>query len=81
MSELVPNGIYEHYKGNRYEVFGVGRHTETLEEVVMYQSLDGSDAMWARPLKMFLEEVEVDGVRQPRFVWLNFSNTKNTEDD
>lgn len=47
--------IYEHYKGHRYQIIGVGRHTETLEEVVIYRALYGDFGVWVRPLNMFLE--------------------------
>ena len=59
-------GRYKHYKGGEYEVIGVARHSETLEEHVVYRHLDDG-SLWVRPLTMFLEEVEVDGVRMPRF--------------
>ncbi len=59
--------IYEHYKGQRYQVLGVARHSETLEELVVYQALYGEKGMWVRPLGMFLEEVVVNGVQMPRF--------------
>lgn len=68
--EPIP-GIYEHYKGKRYEVVGIAHHSETLEEVVVYKALYtseyGTDALWVRPRKMFLENVEVDGKVVPRF--------------
>lgn len=60
-------GEYEHYKGKRYKVIGIARHSETLEELVVYQSLYGEMDLWVRPLGMFLEEVEVDGKKVPRF--------------
>lgn len=61
-------GVYEHYKGNRYEVIGVGKHTETEENVVIYRPLYASDvAYWVRPLNMFCDNVIVDGVSVPRF--------------
>ncbi|MDO8584502.1 MAG: DUF1653 domain-containing protein [bacterium] len=60
-------GIYEHFKGNRYEVLGVARHSETLEELVVYRALYGDHALWTRPLAMFLENVERDGKTVPRF--------------
>ena len=49
----LPLGIYEHYKGNRYEVLGVGRHSETHEEMVVYRALYGSHDFWIRPLSYF----------------------------
>ena len=72
MDEEVCLGKYRHYKGNFYEVIGVGRHSETLEEVVVYRALYESDefgkeAIWVRPKKMFFERVVVDGKEVRRF--------------
>ena len=67
MKEEPRIGIYEHYKGNRYEVIGVGKHSETLEELVVYRALYGEGGLWIRPLKMFLEKVVVGGKEVPRF--------------
>ncbi len=60
-------GKYRHYKGGEYEVFFVARHSETEEEVVVYRTLYGDFSYWVRPLAMFLENVEIDGILQPRF--------------
>ena len=60
-------GIYEHYKKKRYEVLGVVIHSETLEELVLYKALYGKSLTWVRPLKMFLEKVEIQGKKIPRF--------------
>lgn len=60
-------GEYEHYKGGRYKVIGKAKHSETLEDLVVYQALYGEMGLWVRPLKMFLEEVEIDGKMIPRF--------------
>ena len=60
-------GKYRNYKGNEYEVIGVAKHSETLEELVVYRALYGEGQVWVRPLKMFLEEIEVNGKRIPRF--------------
>jgi hypothetical protein len=69
-------GKYQHYKGNFYEVIGVARHSETLEQMVVYRALYdskefGKNAVWVRPEKTFLENVTVDGKEVPRykFVW------------
>lgn len=63
-------GKYKHYKGKEYEVVGVAKHSETLEELVVYKALYGEGALWVRPLKMFEEEVEIDGQKVPRFKYV-----------
>lgn len=75
--EEVKLGKYKHYKGKIYEAIGVVKHSETLEELVVYRALygppngeAGENELWARPLKMFLEEVEIDGKRIPRFEFI-----------
>lgn len=70
VASLLAIGLYEHYKGNRYQVLGVAIHSETLEELVVYKALYGEGLTWVRPLKMFLENVEVDGDTKPRFKYL-----------
>ena len=60
---------YRHYKGNLYEVVGVARHSETLEEMVVYRALYGEGGLWVRPMGMFLENVTVDGKTVPRFAY------------
>lgn len=62
-----PPGLYRHYKGNRYEVVGTVRHSETLEPMTLYRALYGEQGLWVRPAAMFEEEVHIDGVAQPRF--------------
>jgi len=63
-------GRYRHYKGKEYEVLGVGRHSETLEEMVIYRALYGEHDLWVRPLQMFFETVEFEEKRVPRFEYL-----------
>ncbi|TGU72383.1 DUF1653 domain-containing protein [Geomonas terrae] len=63
----VEPGRYRHYKGNYYEVIGTARHSETEEPMVVYRPLYGEGGLWVRPEAMFLEQVDVDGVLQPRF--------------
>lgn len=60
-------GVYRHYKGGEYRVFGIARHSETLEPLVVYQTLYGEHGWWVRPAAMFAEFVEHDGARVPRF--------------
>ena len=68
-------GKYEHYKGKPHEVIGFARHSETLEELVIYKALYdseefGNNALWARPKSMFLEFVNIDGKEIPRFKYV-----------
>ncbi|MEA5669393.1 DUF1653 domain-containing protein [Stenotrophomonas sp. MH1] len=63
----LPLGRYRHFKGGEYEVIGLARSSETLEPLVLYKPLYGDLGIWARPYTMFVEQVEVGGVLQPRF--------------
>lgn len=72
-------GVYKHYKGNNYLVVSVARHTETLEEFVVYQSLYGDYGMWIRPLSMFLEKVEYEGKIVDRFTFIRNPHTSPPE--
>ncbi|MBO1254529.1 DUF1653 domain-containing protein [Alteromonas sp. 5E99-2] len=67
---MLEKGIYAHYKGPQYQVHDVAKHSETEEWMVVYSPLYGDEAsrhLWVRPLTMFTESVEIDGVAQPRF--------------
>lgn len=68
-------GLYRHYKGNLYHVMVLARNTETLEEVVVYQSLYGDYGVWVRPKTMFLEHVLHDGTEIPRFTFIQATLT------
>lgn len=57
------NGIYKHYKGNLYRVIGIGKHSENLEDMVIYQSID-NHAIWVRPLYMWEEEINSSGEKR-----------------
>ncbi|WP_101759613.1 DUF1653 domain-containing protein [Oceanicoccus sp. KOV_DT_Chl] len=70
MAELRP-GLYRHYKGNDYQVIGEAGHTETEERFVVYRALYGERGLWLRPLSMFIEQVEVDGIVKPRFEYIS----------
>ncbi|VVB81440.1 Uncharacterised protein [uncultured archaeon] len=63
----VKKGKYQYYKGNYYEVIGEAKHSETLEEMIIYKALYGEGQIWVRPKKMFLENVNVNGKDVPRF--------------
>ena len=60
-------GKYKHFKGGEYEVIGIAKHSETLEDFVVYKSLYGKKDLWIRPLKMFLEKVTINGKKIRRF--------------
>lgn len=60
-------GIYQHYKGNKYQLLYVAKHSETLEDMVVYRALYGDGNVWVRPAKMWDEIVEVDEKNVPRF--------------
>lgn len=64
---VTPPGLYRHYKGNLYEVVDTVRHSETLEPLTLYRALYGERGLWVRPAAMFMEEVVVNGIQQPRF--------------
>lgn len=66
----IPIGTYRHFKGNFYEVLGVARHSETMEELVVYRALYGERGLWVRPASMWSELVEVDGKPVERFTFL-----------
>ncbi len=63
-------GRYRHYKGNEYEVIGVGRHSETLEEMVIYKALYGNGEIWVRPLGMWDDIIIVNGKTVKRFEFI-----------
>jgi hypothetical protein len=65
--KVIEDAIYRHFKGARYKVLGVARDSETLDELVIYQSMDKNRILWARPKKMFCEMVTVEGNEVPRF--------------
>jgi cupin 2 domain-containing protein len=60
-------GRYRHYKGNENTVIGTARHSETLEELVVYRQEYGEHGLWVRPKEMFADTVTVDGQEVPRF--------------
>ena len=72
MSQLKP-GVYRHFKGNLYRLITVARHSETLEEMVVYQALYGEGGFWVRPAAMWEEIVEKEDYTGPRFTWVGQS--------
>lgn len=63
-------GRYRHFKGKEYEVIGVAKHSETLEELVVYRALYGEGGLWVRPAAMWHEAVERDGKTVQRFTYI-----------
>ncbi|MGC1547671.1 MAG: DUF1653 domain-containing protein [Rhodanobacter sp.] len=73
-------GIYRHYKGQRYRVIGTARHSETMEELVVYQALYGEHGLWVRPATMFAETVELEGEPIQRFALEQADAPANSDD-
>ena len=76
--EKIRKGVYRHFKGKMYEVIGVAKHSETLQDLVVYRALYdssefGSMALWVRPLDNFLEMVNIDGKEVARFIYVKES--------
>ena len=63
-------GRYRHFKGKEYVVLGVAKHSETLEEMVVYRQDYDEHGLWVRPKGMFLESVEIEGKTMPRFQYI-----------
>ncbi len=63
-------GKYRHFKGNVYELVAIAKHSETLEDMVVYRSLEDEALVWVRPLSMWCETVEKDGKTVPRFTFI-----------
>ena len=68
--ELIRPGRYRHYKGREYRVLAMAKHSETLEDMVVYQALYGENNIWVRPAKMWQETVELQGRSVLRFTFL-----------
>ena len=63
-------GKYRHFKGNEYMVLGIANHSETMEQMVVYQALYGKKELWVRPISMWNEIVDKDGYHGPRFTFV-----------
>ena len=67
-------GTYKHYKGDLVEVIGISLHSETLEEFVIYKHISGKRTdephYWVRPVKIFLDQLEKDNYKGPRFTYV-----------
>lgn len=67
---MIKPGKYRHFKGKEYEVIGVAKHSETLEEMVVYRQLYGEHGLWIRPASMWEETVDRDGKTYKRFTYI-----------
>ena len=67
---MVKPGKYRHFKGKEYRVIGTARHSETLEEMVVYEALYGDGGLWVRPASMWDEQVNRPEYCGPRFIWV-----------
>ncbi len=74
MSHMQTTRFFRHYKNKPYKYLGVVRHSETLEELVLYETLYENQLgrVWVRPKEMFFEDVEINGVKKPRFEKIKF---------
>ena len=75
MDSIKP-GRYRHYNSKDYQVIGIGRHSETLEEMVVYQALYdskefGDQALWVRPKELFLKPTIIEGKETEHFKYIN----------
>ncbi len=68
--ETVKPGVYRHFKGNLYRVLFTAQHSETGEEMVVYQALYGERGYWVRPAAMWPETVKREDYTGPRFTWV-----------
>lgn len=71
MENKLKLGKYRHFKGNEYEVVGLAKHSETMEEFVVYRALYGERGFWVRPKEMFLETIERGGKKIKRFEYVD----------
>ena len=75
-------GLYQHFKGKFYLALDTAKHSETLEEMVVYQSLYGNFDSWVRPKKMFEEDILTeDGIKAPRFRYVSPIEDDDSEDE
>lgn len=73
---MLKPGYYRHFKGGLYQLVGIARHSETLEDMVVYCALREGGGLWVRPLSMWEEQVVHEGQPQPRFAWLGEERPK-----
>ena len=77
----IPLGVYRHYKGNQYEVIGFAKHSETLEDMVIYKALYGECGTWVRPLSMWDNPIEIDVKIVKRFEYVGANEDIDIQHD
>ena len=68
MKEIKIGRVYKHYKGNRYLITNIGKHTETGQEFVVYKALYGDNLTWIRPVELFTDQTDYEGKNLDRFI-------------
>lgn len=71
---MLKPGKYRHFKGNEYELLYMARHSETLEDYVVYRALYGEQGIWVRPAAMWTETVTHEGTSCARFTYIGVSS-------
>lgn len=64
-------GKYRHFKGEYYQLLYLAKHSETQEEMVVYQALYGEQGIWVRPLSMWNEMVSYNAENVMRFSYID----------
>ena len=70
-SQQVDLGVYQHFKGNKYQVIGVGLDSRDKKPVVIYQALYGDRMLWTRPVHEWADIVDYHGEYVPRFKFIS----------
>ena len=69
------HGIYKHFKGHTYKTLFLAKNSETLEEMVVYANTENPSDIWVRPLRMFIETIEKEGIQIKRFEFIKNKRT------
>lgn len=70
--EIIKNGLYRHYKGKNYKLIDIVKHSETQEDLILYQCMyhNDSSVLWVRPISNFFSKVTTDGIEVDRFSYI-----------